>query len=171
MELLEAFRRDAQAGFALLGEEPDAASPSSFITLVHALKSALANIGANDLSQTAALLEKAARQADTSVLRGNLASFREQLAALTKRIAEVVEPAPTGNDETQIHPETRELLARLRESLGARDIEATDTALARLQSLPLTGQLRGAVAGIADCILTMDFRQAADAVTLLLKRR
>ncbi|MDR3175565.1 MAG: response regulator [Desulfovibrio sp.] len=91
MELLETFLEDAQAGLALLGEEPDAASPDS-VTLIHGLKSALANIGANDLSQAAALLENAARQSDTSMLRENLAPFLDQLAVLMKRIAGVVEP-------------------------------------------------------------------------------
>jgi CheY-like chemotaxis protein len=87
LELLAAFRKDAEAGSALLAQVPDTASLSPFVTLVHGLKSALANIGANDLSQTAALLEKSALRSDMSVIRGNLASFREQLAALTERIA------------------------------------------------------------------------------------
>jgi PAS domain S-box-containing protein len=90
LELLAAFQQDAEAAFALLTQEPDAASLLPFVTLVHGLKSALVNIGANDLSRTAELLEKSARQADMSVIRENLASFRKQLAALTERIADCV---------------------------------------------------------------------------------
>ncbi|MDR1471197.1 MAG: response regulator [Synergistaceae bacterium] len=92
LELLALFRQDAEDGSALLAREPDAASLSSLTTLVHGLKSALAIIGANDLSQTAALLEKSARQSDMSAIRENLTSFRERLAALTERIAEIAGP-------------------------------------------------------------------------------
>jgi PAS domain S-box-containing protein len=168
--LLAAFRLDAEAGFALLAKEPDAVSLSPFTTLAHALKSAAANIGANDLSQAAALLEKAARRTDMSAIRETLPSFREKLAALTKRIDEISEPAPAGNGAKHIPPETGEALVRLRDALEMKDIDATDAALARLQSLPASGEIRGAVAGIADCILMMDFRKAEDTVALLLRR-
>jgi HPt (histidine-containing phosphotransfer) domain-containing protein len=170
---LEAFCRDAPAGFALPEKEPeksDDASLRSFTTLVHALKSALANIGADGLSQAAALLEKAGREADLPVIRDRLPSFREELAALTARIEEITAAARSGDGEKRAGPELREALARLRESLEARDFEAMDAALARLQALPLTGEAREAAGEIADCVLTADFGKAMDAVTLLAAR-
>jgi HPt (histidine-containing phosphotransfer) domain-containing protein len=88
LDLLELFRRDVQAGFSLLEREPDELSLRSFTTLVHALKSALANIGATSLSQMASVLETAGRDADMAVIRDNLAPFREEIVALTERIGE-----------------------------------------------------------------------------------
>jgi HPt (histidine-containing phosphotransfer) domain-containing protein len=164
LELLEMFRRDVQAGFALLEKEPDNASLRSFITLVHALKSALANIGADGLSQSAALLEKAGREADIPLLHAKLPSFREELAAVTARIGEIASAVRSGDNEKQVRPELGEALMRLREALEAKDFEAVDSTLARLQALPLTEKTRGAVREIADCILTADLQKAMDAV-------
>jgi signal transduction histidine kinase/CheY-like chemotaxis protein len=167
LDLLEMFRRDAQAAFALLQKEPDNASLHAFTTLVHALKSALANIGAEDLSQTAALLEQAGREAALPVIRAKLPAFREELAVLTERIGEITTAERAGNGETQANPEISEALARLREALEARDIDATDAALARLQALPLTGKMSEAISEIADLILLMEFEKAESIVTSL----
>jgi signal transduction histidine kinase/CheY-like chemotaxis protein len=167
LELLETFCRDAAAGFSLLEKEPDAASLRSFTTLVHALKSALANIGANGLSQTAALLEKAGRESDMPVIRDNLPPFREELAVLTERIGGITAAAPAGDGETRVEPDMGEALARLREALEAKDVDATDDALARLQALPLAGETREAVSATADFILTADLQKALEAVISL----
>ncbi|MDR3211162.1 MAG: response regulator [Planctomycetota bacterium] len=87
LNLLEMFQLDAQAGIALLETEPDNETLSTFITRVHGLKSALTNIGAEDLSQTAAWLEKAGRDKDMAVISGRLPQFRKDLAELTLRIS------------------------------------------------------------------------------------
>jgi CheY-like chemotaxis protein len=167
LTLLEIFYQDAQAGLARLEREPDEASLSSFTTRVHALRSALANIGADGLSQDAALLEKAGREGDMSVIRDNLPRFREEFAALTARLGEVTARARAG-DERQADPQVWEALAHLREALKAKDIDAIYAARTRLQGLPLTGAISAAVSQIADHILTMDFQQAESAVDTLL---
>jgi signal transduction histidine kinase/CheY-like chemotaxis protein len=166
-DLLAMFCRDAVAGFPLLAKEPDAASLRSFTTLVHALKSALANIGADGLSRAAAMLEKAGREADMPGLRDKLPPFREELAALTERIGKVTAAARAGDGETRVEPDIGETLARLREALEAKDIDATDAALARLQAMPLAGKTRETVSEIADFILTADLQTALDAVIFL----
>ncbi|MDR1534036.1 MAG: Hpt domain-containing protein, partial [Planctomycetota bacterium] len=139
-------------------------------TLVHALKSALANIGAEALSQTAALLEKAGREADLPAIRGQLPPFRGELALLTGRIGEAATAEPAGDGETRTDPAIGEAGERLREALAARDIEAIDAALARLRALPPTEKTRETVSEIADHVLTADFRKAAEAVNVLLAR-
>jgi CheY-like chemotaxis protein len=167
LDLLAMFCRDAAAAFPLLAKEPEEASLQSFTTQIHALKSALSNIGANGLSQTAALLEKAGREADRPVIRDKLPLFRGELAALTERIGKITAAARAKDGETLIEPDLGEALARLREALEAKDIDATDTALALLQDLPLAGETRAAVSEIADLILTADLQKALDAVSSL----
>jgi signal transduction histidine kinase/CheY-like chemotaxis protein len=170
LDLLKVFRRDAQACFALPEKEPQKsndASLRSFTTLVHALKSAAANIGADGLSQTAALLEQAGREADLPVIRDRLPSFREELAALTARIEEITAAARSGDDEKRDDPAIGEAVERLREALEVRDIDAMDAALARLQALPLTGKTREAISGLTDFVLDAEFEKAADMVTSL----
>ncbi|MDR1686823.1 MAG: hypothetical protein LBR82_10405, partial [Desulfovibrio sp.] len=124
-------------------------------------------IGAGGLSQTAALLEDACREADIAVLRDRLPEFREELAALTARISAFTASAHSADGEGRATPEMREALAQLEEALGARDVDARDAAMTRLQALPLPGKQHAAVSEIADCILTADFHRALDAVIAL----
>jgi signal transduction histidine kinase/CheY-like chemotaxis protein len=184
--LLEMFCRDAEAGSALLEKAPplsdrwserflaatgfalDDFPLRSFTTLVHALKSASANIGADVLSQSAALLEEAGREADLPTIRDKLPPFREELAALMKRIRERTVAARAGAGETGVEPDIGEALAHLREALEAKDVDAIDGALERLQAMPLTAKMREAVSGIADFVLTADLQQATDILITLL---
>jgi signal transduction histidine kinase/CheY-like chemotaxis protein len=188
LNLLELFRRDAEAASALLEKEPpapdhwserfmdaagfapDDAPLRSFITVVHALKSALANIGATALSQSAALLEKAGREADLPMIRDKLPPFRKELTALMKRIRESTASARAGDSETGVEPDIGEALVHLREALEAKDVDAIDDALARLQALPLAEKTRGVVSEIADSILTADFQQAMGILITLLEQ-
>jgi signal transduction histidine kinase/CheY-like chemotaxis protein len=167
LNLLEMFRRDAQAGSALLEKEPDDHTLHAFVTRTHGLKTALANIGAMALSQMAALLEKAGREGDRAAIRDTLPQFREELAALTARIGEVLAGVRSGDGEEPGDP-TAEILARLLEALEAKDIDAIYAELPHLQSLPVTGEQREAVGEIVDFILTPDFQKAAEAINALL---
>jgi CheY-like chemotaxis protein len=170
LELLEMFRRDAQADFALLEKEPDDASLRAFTTLVHALKNVLANIGANRLSQAAALLEKAGRAADNSAIRDTLPPFREELVALMVRIAELSAPDRSSNENEGIDPAMRETLARLQEALEVKDFDAVDAALAQAKSRSAGGEMRKVVSEIADFILVSDLRKAENVINDLLKQ-
>jgi HPt (histidine-containing phosphotransfer) domain-containing protein len=189
--LLAVFRMDAEACLAHIAEEPDGTSLSAFTTQVHAMKSALANIGADGPSRKAALLEKAGKEADMPLIRETLPAFREELAALTANIGAALTPdvpdspnapettnapnvpnAPeTTDDEEDLDPAVAELLKRLRDALEAVDIDATDTVLARLQALPLPAALRDAVNETAEYILTADFHKALETVAGRLGRR
>ncbi|MDR2668730.1 MAG: response regulator [Desulfovibrio sp.] len=115
LQLLAVFCTDAEACLALLAAEPEEttanirgeacppqtvadhsgrspdASLRAFITQIHAVKSALANIGAERLSEEAALLERAGKETDMSLIREKLPAFREELAALTARIGAALE--------------------------------------------------------------------------------
>ncbi|MDR1662270.1 MAG: response regulator [Azoarcus sp.] len=167
LELLEMFRRDARAGFALLEEMPDESSLLAFTTQVHALKSGLANVGADELSRAAALLEEAGRETDLPVIRDALPAFREALAALMARIGEISASAHSPDGGEAAAAKICEALARLQEALDATDPDAADAALARLQALPLGGEAREAACEIADFMLTGDLRKATEAVIAL----
>ncbi|MDR0466474.1 MAG: response regulator [Deltaproteobacteria bacterium] len=85
-ELLRIFLLDMEEHFSLLEAEPEGADLKSFTAFVHGLKSGLTNIGANVLSESAAVLEQASRSGDTPVIRDTLDAFREELVALAARI-------------------------------------------------------------------------------------
>ncbi|MDR1659946.1 MAG: Hpt domain-containing protein [Desulfovibrio sp.] len=139
--------------------------------MVHALKSAAANIGANELSQSAAFLERAGREAGLSVIRDKLPSFRKELAALMTQIGEFARPEHSGDGAEPIPPEMREALTHLLEALKAKDFDEVDALLACLQALPLTGKIRAAVSELADLILIADFGRATDRLADILMRR
>jgi HPt (histidine-containing phosphotransfer) domain-containing protein len=138
------------------------------------MKSGLANIGANVLSASAAALEQAGRNGDMAVIRDNLASFRAELAALMARISEITAEARSGSDEAGPDAASeallRETLVGLQAALEARDTDVVDSALAKLQSLPLTSKTRAAVDDIARHVLFGDLKKAAEAVNALLER-
>jgi HPt (histidine-containing phosphotransfer) domain-containing protein len=169
-ELLGTFRRDVEAGFALLENTPDNANRSSFTTLVHSLKSALATIGANSLSQSAAVLEEAARAGEFSRVCEKLGSFRSELAALIERIVDALSVA---RPETESHADAAleiETLYRLKDALDKKAIDAIDDALMALQASPLGVGPREEVARISDLVLTADFQGAASAVSRLIAK-
>jgi HPt (histidine-containing phosphotransfer) domain-containing protein len=139
-------------------------------TVVHALKSALANIGADGLSRKAALLENSLKKEDGPAISDQLHPFRDELVDLTRSIKIVATAERAKEAGAGVHPDIREILPRLREALEAMDIDAVDDALARLQAYPLDEPTRRTVTEIADSILTADYRKAADAVSEMIGR-
>jgi CheY-like chemotaxis protein len=166
--LLENFRRDAEAGLKSLAEAPENTSLKSFTILVHALKSALAKIGADSLSQAAAELETAGRENDLAKVNSRVGGFREDLAALVMRIGKVQEQLkPKGDPAVFLNKNILEILYNFEKALEAMDIETIDAALARLESLPLAEKTREAMSEIRYHVLTADFEKAAEAVKVV----
>jgi CheY-like chemotaxis protein len=161
-ELLKMFCRDAREALLPLAQAPeDEISLRSFITRVHALKSALSNIGAEDLSQAAAFLEKAGREEDWLRIRTQLPVFREDLTTLKGQIEVFLALAFSGEDKAPVNPEFMETIGHLRQALDDKDFMGIDAALGRLYALPLVGELRAMVSEIADLVLIMEFEEAA----------
>jgi PAS domain S-box-containing protein len=162
LKLLETFYQDAQIALLRLAQTPDnEPSLRVFTTQVHALKSGLANIGSADLSQAAAVLEKAGRKGDLSEINARLPAFREELTVLGGQIKMILAPAFSEEDKIPVNPELAEITERLRKALKARDFADIDDALERLQALSLIGKTRAAAAKVADLILIMEFEKAA----------
>jgi HPt (histidine-containing phosphotransfer) domain-containing protein len=85
-QVIGLFRRDAEERLALLQTVPDSSALPAFITLVHALKSASASIGAAEISARAAHLEAAGKDANIDFIRENLPGFAQHLADIIDRI-------------------------------------------------------------------------------------
>ncbi|GHV28000.1 hypothetical protein FACS1894167_03990 [Synergistales bacterium] len=165
--VLEMFCRDAESRLPYFEKIPGKADAQSFITQVHAMKSGLANIGAEDLSQAAARLEDAGRKGDMAAIGGNIAQFRENLTALAARIkAALAKLRPEGgNFET---PLALDSLKRLKEALETENMDGIDGELLTLQGLRLEPNMRETVAELDELILAAEFTRAADAVKMLL---
>ena len=179
-DLLRVFCKDAETGFSLLESAPCGDGLKPFATYVHGLKSGLANIGAKALSETAAMLEGAARGGDMAAIRGGLVPFRDGLSTLIAHIRErmgkamkaknALDAVP-GNGETAdaTPPEAMlEALAEMEAALAGKDTDAMEAALLKLQNLALPSECRETVDGLSDAILFGNYKKAAETVKAIL---
>jgi signal transduction histidine kinase/CheY-like chemotaxis protein len=89
-ELIKIFTRDAKKSLAILGtihanNYRRADDTQMYIINVHALKSALANIGENELSQTAGRLEEAGRNQNIAEISNNTPEFLSALREVIQK--------------------------------------------------------------------------------------
>jgi CheY-like chemotaxis protein len=152
----------------------EGAALESFIIQVHALKSAMATIGARDLSAAAARLEKAGRERDAALLNAELGVFTEGLTSLTNSIAVVFKlgdrAAPGAGAASLTAEETaryRDVLLQLRDALAAEDSRLTDRLLETLQEKPPSPGLDAIIARVEDKVLLYEFAAAAEIIGAL----
>ncbi|GHV46516.1 hypothetical protein FACS1894204_08280 [Synergistales bacterium] len=174
LEILELYRRDASARIPLMAailnkQAIDEGELRSFTTQAHALKSASANIGAAELSKTAAKLESAGHSGDMAAIRESLSGFLENLSAMTERIdAALGEKRKRENDgEPVMSEETKSRVFRLTEAFEANDLDAIDKILDSLNDAELDAKTREALSKISDFVLVSDYGEAFSALKAL----
>jgi len=101
IDVLAIFCKDVEDRLPLLQNVQDSDSLPSFVTQVHAIKSASASVGAAEISEEAARLEAAGKAGDFAYIEKSLKSFVERLAELVKNIHIALETGTTrANSET-----------------------------------------------------------------------
>jgi signal transduction histidine kinase/CheY-like chemotaxis protein len=171
LNLLKMFCRDARARLPLL-EKHREEERSGFTTQVHALKSALSSIGADDLAMTAARLEEAGRTGDISAKHNELDAFHDALKALLERMESALAEARFPDEAGISGPQSgrgQNLLAQLKDALETEDLEAIDSVLREIQAIPLNQEMSVALADISELILTSEFERAGQSVANLLR--
>ena len=108
-KLHEIFHKDAIKAYDTISETLENDDTSLFITTIHAMKAALANIGELSLSEVAANLEENGRSGDMDYVRANTPSFLVSLLSLIEKYA----PGSKADDS-----EIVEDIAYLNEQLG-----------------------------------------------------
>ena len=171
-ELLQVFLKDTESRFDILESFHNEQEENlmSFTTFVHGLKSALANIGATELSRMAANLESAGRIKDTATIQSALPSFQKSLSALLEHISLAV-PSIQKNVDDEGETDKAiltECLMELKSALEAFDTEKMDKFLLRLKTFKLAGGTKLSISEIADHILVGDYENAAEVVKSLL---
>jgi len=171
-QVLSLFCKDAEDRLPLLQKAPEADALSALVTHVHALKSASASIGAQEISNQAAGLEAAGKAGDVDFIRKNLPSFARQLAELVKEIDAALktdkngggmanngtagQAAETARDFAALVP----LLGDLESALEAQKSAEIDRLLEELNQKPLDKQTREALNKISDDVLMAEFESA-----------
>ena len=160
------FIRDAENAVKTLEElsgkiqAPDDEEIKLYITTVHGIKSALANIGEYELSGTAHKLEKAGYDRNLSVIQSETAAFMEMLRYL------IVKLKPVENDSNiKISDENAAYLRRnLFEIKNACVVLDKKTIKAKLKELRMKkwpGYINAILDDIAIDILHSEFKKAA----------
>jgi CheY-like chemotaxis protein/HPt (histidine-containing phosphotransfer) domain-containing protein len=102
---------------------------------VHGEKSAMANIGANDLSDMARALELAALSGDHDYIRENTANFCEQLDVLRGQLVEILPVREESIRQTADEEDRRDLLQEAAEIDALVDDLENERALERMEPL------------------------------------
>jgi CheY-like chemotaxis protein/HPt (histidine-containing phosphotransfer) domain-containing protein len=171
LSVLSIFRKDAQERLKVLRKSLEEEG-QTFVINIHALKSASAAIGAQEVSEEAARLENASRAGDTAYIHVNLNLFIEQLSKLLEGISYALEIEKTENESAQVsasvcHDDKTEvvlLLKKLKEALKTQKAETIDILLNNLNRLVLDEETREAVDKISDDILMTEFDRAAKTI-------
>jgi signal transduction histidine kinase/CheY-like chemotaxis protein len=129
-----------------------------FTTYAHALKSASACIGAEDLSEKARELEMAGRKGDADFININYSIFLKQMfitldkieSALTQWRSQKKEPAA---DETEL----KKYLIQLTEAVKQTDILEAENILNKLEGMKMPEEVEEAVQKVARCIMLSDY--------------
>jgi CheY-like chemotaxis protein/HPt (histidine-containing phosphotransfer) domain-containing protein len=144
-----------------------------YTIVVHALKSAAANIGADDLSNTAKNLETAGRQGDLGFIETHNAEFLTELESLLGILCHHLS-ASGGNEEAKNNPADMAILKikleELKKSLVSLDAGATNSTLDDLLRLKLPKDTASAIQSISMNILIAEYNEALALIETLLQK-
>jgi CheY-like chemotaxis protein len=164
-ELQKIFKRDAEKAVAeleMLTDFENQEIMQNYIINVHAMKSALANIGKTELSEMASKLEKASRANNISVISNGTPVFLNELHKLIAQLT----PKPEDDDKTiAIDEDTvylREKLIIIKNACTDYDNRTVKSVLAELRQKLWSASTVKILDEIAEHILHSDFEEAAD---------
>jgi signal transduction histidine kinase/DNA-binding response OmpR family regulator len=168
-QLAEFFVRDAEKALEILSaiyrnKFRRGDDVSILIINVHAMKSALANIGEFDLSAAAFKIEQAGRDQELNVILSELPLFIDALSAVIEKL----KPGEDGQDEkTAVSDEEirylQEKLLAFQEACAALDKKNAKAVLAEIRQKNWPHSIREHLSAIAEYLLHSEFEEAAAA--------
>jgi len=169
LELARIFARDAEKAIKVIKESmknhlQEKEDLNMYIINVHAMKSALANIGEKELSSTALRLEQAGREKDLNVILTETKLFLDNLNRVINEINK--------KNESNINVEdTEESLALLKEKLGiikeacaALDKKTVKKALNELKEKSWSSKIKDLINEISEHLLHSEFDEVSDLI-------
>ena len=170
-QLLRIFRRDAEKAAATLRETLENRDIGLFIITVHAMKSALANVGENAVSARAAALEKAGRGGDETYIKKHTPDFIAALEALI-HCEQSPSSAAGGGEAAEDTPYLAEQAAILQTACARYDDDAAFAVLNRLKEKVWKTETNAALEEIRDRLyIYSDFEGAAERAAALARGR
>ncbi len=162
--VLSMFHVDGYEKMNAMNEGLETGDASMYTTHVHALKSALASIGAMELSEKARLLEMAGLNENLEYIMNHNDDFVKSLVSLLHNISYFIlkmknseyRDKATEQDPFLVQREA----AHLRVALERMDMEAIDGSLLRLQKLPTNERISRLVESVSQNILLCEYDKA-----------
>jgi len=167
LQLGEAFVRDAEKAITtleLMGKNQYRRNDDQqmYITTVHAMKSALANIGEAELSGIAEKLEQAGREKNIGIMTGEETSaFLELLRGVIGKIKSMEDQGETEDPADALESLRKELQA-IQTACVAYDKKTAKKILAGLRQQTWSQRTKKVLETIAGHLLHSDFEVAAD---------
>jgi PAS domain S-box-containing protein len=169
-EIAEFFVRDALKAVSVLeaiykNKYRRSNDISSFIINVHAMKSALANVGETQLSEFAKLLEQAGRDNNVNLIFAELPIFIESLNNVIEKFKQKEDTA-SGEKTVNMNIDRYYLLEKLlaiRTACESMDKKNAKDALAGLREKAWPRHIKEQLGAIAEFLLHSDFSEAAEA--------
>ena len=165
-QLIESFLRDAHKAINTLQaiqEKSEAYTEEqevrTYVINVHAMKSALANVGERELSALAAQLERAGRDNDKTVMTAETLPFLTGLKAVVEKLTSQKEE--TGKAAPGDISRLREKLLLIKEACENFDKKTAKTALAELREQTWQSPIDEHLEAMAEHLLGGDFEEVA----------
>jgi signal transduction histidine kinase/HPt (histidine-containing phosphotransfer) domain-containing protein/ActR/RegA family two-component response regulator len=172
-QVLSLFCKDAEERLPLLQKTPEADTLSAFITHVHALKSASASLGAEEISAEATELEAASKAADMAFVHKQLPAFARQLVELVKNIRTVLpadeEITPAASNRGAYPGAYIPIFRELAEALKSQNASEIERILEELNQKPLDAKTKEMIEKISDDVLITEFDNAIKTVDEVLR--
>jgi signal transduction histidine kinase/DNA-binding response OmpR family regulator len=171
-DLAEIFVRDAKKTITKLEEVYSNKCGSdddllTFVITIHAMKSALANVGEANLSADAATLEQAAREKNINLILSELPSFMEMLHTVIERLepaAVTEEDAGNNANVAGDNQYLKEKLLAVKNACALYDKKAAKDALAELKEKTWPQSVNEQVSAISVHLLHSEFDEAAQII-------
>ncbi|MDR2554605.1 MAG: response regulator [Fibromonadaceae bacterium] len=171
MQTLAVFHKD---GLQKIDEIKNSLETNNYLlyaTYAHALKSALANIGASKLSESAKALEAAGKKKDAAFINSNNAKFLANLEALLNNLEETLSLNNDGERKTVADIELlRSELNMLKEALESLDSAAIDKTVDRLREFSQADGIGQNVENILQSILIGEYDEAVAMIDTSIKK-
>jgi len=159
LETLATFYEDGAERADRINAYLEAGDLPTFTTCVHALKSAAASIGADELSKAAKALEAAGGLEDLDFIKEHIPEFLKTMNSLLSRIHDFLmtrEP----DDEPLNTAALKDDLINLKDALLNMDVSLVNVTVDSLQKLSATGDAAGKIRSISNKILVAEYDEA-----------
>jgi len=174
-QLIEFFLRDAKKSASVLesfyansGRRND--DLSMFIINIHGMKSALANIGKDELSEHAAKLEQEGREKNIKYILAELPSFLEKLHDLMDELESDI-AAKESSDNEEINPQLlKEKLLAIKASCAILNKKAAKKILAELKEKSLPASAAQMLSDISENLLHSEFDEIIKSIDDFVKQ-